>query len=169
MRVSFSLTYSALKKLSTPEIVSFDEILNELLEESNNIKLWVAAAIINQGSSPEEFRLFNLWLISKGQSVYENALKNPDSLADVITQSDIDEGAYFEEFGYIAYDVHEARIGDDIEEENEPNMESLEQWDCIDIDEMHKRFPNLMRRLSDRYLRLLADAHIEGKLRLVRY
>jgi hypothetical protein len=157
------LIKTELMKLSVTEVLSFSNILNELLGKSHNIRLGIAAAFINQGCSPEEFRFFKLWLISKGQIVYEHALKDPDSLADAITQSDIDKGAYFEEFGYIVSDISEERIADNIWEGNEPNLESVAQWDHYEIDEKLITLPNLVRRLSDHFHRLLVDAHKEGK------
>lgn len=67
--------------------------------------LWAAAYIINGGCSDDGFRYFRDWLISEGRSVFEKALKDPDSLADL---PHVDP-AELESFGYVALDLHEEK------------------------------------------------------------
>jgi len=44
------------------------------------------------------------------EQVYERALKDPDSLADVVQRPDI-ETFFFERIGDVAYEVYEERTG----------------------------------------------------------
>jgi len=56
------------------------------------------------------FEYFRSWLISMGRQVYERALKDPDSLAEVVARPGIPD-FFFEEIGAVPYRVYEARTG----------------------------------------------------------
>ncbi len=165
------LLRAELRKLNETEIIYFCNNLGELLDESHNCYLCGAAKLIKGFCNLGRFDQFRAWLISKGQYVYENALKNPDSLAAVITTRDIDDGVEFEGLLYIAQEVYEEKAGedlwrvnnrsseleDDIDHETENDMlneddlsekhfQKMEEgWEVFEtIYEMHMRYPNLM-------------------------
>jgi hypothetical protein len=159
------LIKTKLTKLSEVEISSFHDIFNELLVESNKWSLLGAEAIITGYCSDDGFYYFRQWLISKGQSVFEGALKNADSLSGVITQRDIDENVSFEMFSYAIWDVYEEKTGrdnwlecetkpepkegcdinDEEEKTNEDYLREMgKEWEFDDLHEMKKRYPNLL-------------------------
>ena len=72
-----------LENLPAAEIADFDRIFNEKYYAAYRWDLWAAAYIIGGGCSDDGFMDFRSELISRGQAVYEAALKNPESLADV--------------------------------------------------------------------------------------
>jgi hypothetical protein len=45
--------------------------------------LWGAAYVIEGGCSDDSFDYFRAYLISRGRAVYERAIADPDSLADI--------------------------------------------------------------------------------------
>jgi len=65
--------------------------------------LWGAAYIIGGGCSDDGFIDFQYGLIAKGREIYESALANPDSLADLAIPGEIPN----ELFGYVADNVYE--------------------------------------------------------------
>jgi hypothetical protein len=65
--------------------------------------------MIQEGCSDDGFIDFRSWLISKGQTVYEASLKDPDSLADSITPHD--GACQFELFQYVAVDAWSQKTG----------------------------------------------------------
>ena len=71
------------------------------MRESYHYNLWDAAHLIVQGCSDDWFEYFRAWLISMGREVYEQALQNPDSLAEPSRRPDI-ESVFFEEMLYVA-------------------------------------------------------------------
>ena len=91
--------------LSPAELQSFQDHYDQLIAMSYRWDLWAGAYIINGGCSDDGFRYFRDWLISEGRSVFEAALKDPDSLADL---PHIDP-AELESFGYVALDLHEEK------------------------------------------------------------
>ena len=89
--------------LSPAELQSFQSHYDRQIATAYRWDLWAAAYIINGGCSDDGFRYFRDWLISEGGSVFEKALKDPDSLADL---PHVDP-AELESFGYVALDLHE--------------------------------------------------------------
>lgn len=179
----FMLICEEVIKLSEAEIVSFDENMRELLSESRTEPLLEVFVLTKIGCSDDhmgcsndaefEFADFRLWLMSKGRFVFESVLKKPDSLAFVLTQRDIDDGVSLGGLLFIAYQIYEKRTGKKLWPELEDgrdfddaiNKETHRQLiETIDINEMYKRYPNLMQRFSDRYLRLNAKVANGGKL-----
>ena len=106
----YEIIVSKLSQYTIEEILEFDRIFYKYYVDSYTSDLWAAAYIINDGCSNDGFDYFRAWLISKGRKVYEDALKNPDSLADIISDKEYGE---FEEFLYVANDAYSALTGED--------------------------------------------------------
>ncbi len=62
------------------------------------------------GFDRDGFEYFQRWLISKGRNVFETALADPDSLADVLAP-DVKEPCEFEAFAYVAGKVWASKTG----------------------------------------------------------
>src|SRR5689334_7085608 len=73
-----------LAKLPVNDILDFNHWWDIALSEAYLWDLWGAAYLINGGASDDGFEYFCRWLILQGQGVFENAVKTPDSLADVV-------------------------------------------------------------------------------------
>lgn len=97
--------YAVLGGLSPAELQAFQSHYDQLIAASYRWDLWAAAYIINGGCSDDGFRYFRDWLISEGRGVFEKALKDPDSLAEL---PHVDP-AELESFGYVALDLHEEK------------------------------------------------------------
>jgi hypothetical protein len=85
------------------EVQAFQDKYDELLQRANTWELWGAAFVINGGCSDDGFRYFRDWLISEGEQVFEAALADPDSLAELPIGADWE----LEGFGYVAAEVFE--------------------------------------------------------------
>lgn len=75
------LVVQALQALPVNEILAFQRIFDEVRAAAYHVDLWGAASLINGGSSDDGFEDFRGWLIGRGRSVYEAALRDADSLA----------------------------------------------------------------------------------------
>eukprot|EP01030_Chromulinospumella_sphaerica_P017421 gene17421-17249_t len=58
----------------------------ETLERANRWDLWGAGYVIHGGMSDDSFVYFRAWLIGQGRGVFDQALADPDSLADLIPE-----------------------------------------------------------------------------------
>ena len=76
-------TSAVLATQTTEEIIEFAVVFERLQDVSYRWDLWAAAYLINGGCSDDGFDYFRGWLVAQGQKVWDAALADPDSLADV--------------------------------------------------------------------------------------
>lgn len=65
------------------EIIAAHGVLQDRMAESYVARLWAAGYLINGGCSDDGFEYFRGWLITRGREVFERAVADPDSLADL--------------------------------------------------------------------------------------
>jgi hypothetical protein len=138
----------ALSELRPEEIIAFEEQFDRKLAEAYRVDLWGAAYLINGGCSDDGFDFFRSWLISRGQQVFENACKDPDSLADL---SDVHaQIREFEEFGYAAQRVFESKTASEFPEGpwRHPHTPVGENWNFDDLDLCRQRLPKLTAKFT---------------------
>jgi len=78
-----------LTKLSEEEIISFEQIFKDLKDKAYIGNLWDAATVIMDGCSDDGFQEFREWLVGRGKEAYENAMKNPETLVDILEASEV--------------------------------------------------------------------------------
>jgi hypothetical protein len=138
-----------LVQLEPIEIKSFQAILNEKLNAAYSWKLWGAAYAINGGCSDDGFEHFRCWLISRGRNVFDAALANPDSLADIVDPEEEDSEHECESLLYVARRAYEKVAGTKMPPpgRGQAREPSGERSDFDDDEETGARLP----RLSSRY------------------
>ena len=141
-----------IEKLPLADIVGFRLRTDKLLFDTHNPEMWCAAYIINGGCSDDGFEYFKNWVISRGKDVFNRAMENPDSLADIVDKNI--EFYEFEEFWFVALDAFEGKTGldlyDHIDHEkfktcegNYPDFEFT--WQEDDPESMRDICPKLFR------------------------
>lgn len=133
-----------LKKMRPEEIVSFDVHYDALRFRAYRKELWGAAYLMNGGCSDDGFEYFRAWLISRGGKVYENALLDPDSLADVCDpESDCHE---LEELMGLAGEAYRSSTGKPLPDRKRefPELTGRE-WD---EDELESLYPKIAAKMS---------------------
>ncbi|MDG4861086.1 DUF4240 domain-containing protein [Streptomyces sp. T-3] len=73
--------------------------------------LWGAAYVLLDGASDDAFDYFRCWLIGQGREVFEGALHEPDSLAELLDSFDDEIDGDGEELGYAADEAYEQLTG----------------------------------------------------------
>ena len=96
-----------LMELGPEQALNFDHILHGYQDLAYKYGLWNAASIMCDGCTDDGFIDFRCWLIAQGREVYMAALKDPDSLADVLAYG----GCCFEEISYVGDSVYEKLTG----------------------------------------------------------
>lgn len=138
-----------LLQVCTPnEIVQFDWHFCQYLAQACTWDLWGAAYIIGNGCSDDGFMDFRAWLIAKGKRVYENALRDPETLLRVMKESD--GNGQFEGFQYVAMDVWEGKTGksqDDFPGHEQQVAIAGEPWQESG-DDLRRRFPKLWKKFA---------------------
>ncbi len=137
-----------LSGLDPDEIVDFDRILSEYHTRAYDWNLWGAAYVIGGGCSDDGFMDFRGWLISRGESAYEAALTDPETLVKVVKD---DEECQIEGFQYIASEAWEEKTGKisgdfpqhNIERRLEPSGTAWQEED------LESRFPKLSKKFGE--------------------
>ncbi len=82
--IQSELLTEELVKLPAEEIISFERIFDDLKDNAYIGNLWDAATIIMYGCGDDGFQEFREWLVGRGKEVYENAIKDPETLVNVL-------------------------------------------------------------------------------------
>lgn len=96
--------------LSAAELAAFERAFHREQLQAYTWKLWGAAYVIHGGASDDGFEYFQRWLMSKGRDIFETAVSDPDSLADMLAD-DTQGPCEFEEFAYVASSVWQEKTG----------------------------------------------------------
>jgi hypothetical protein len=148
-----------LSGMAPARIVEFELVLDEVTNEAYRLSLWAAAHLMNGGCSDDCFDYFRGWLVAQGRAVWDAALADPDSLADVVTADAEDESidgegvlvAASRAYGRVAgseerfWDALARARAADPEADAQPDDPSGEEFDFDfdDHDKMRARLPRL--------------------------
>ena len=136
----------ALGELDPEEVLAFERILDDLMDEAYCWNLWGAADLINRGCSDDGFTDFRGWLIAQGQDVFQNALGDPDSLADHPAVSSLGEfdTLWCQELLAAPLRAYEKLTNDSPPEDQRPlAVLRGERWDFDDETITRQRYPRL--------------------------
>lgn len=145
----------ALMTLPPDDVVRFDRWFDDRTDALYTHNHWGAAYLINGGASDDGFYYWRCWLVGMGKTVYEAALADPDSLADVV---DPDRDDYEAEI-YGAARGAWRNLGldeDDFDKayEAQGKRKRLKlrgrAWDFDNDRQIRKRFPRLAALYLDR-------------------
>ncbi len=127
------------------------KMLRQLIDRSSDYGILAVLYIADKTVSDDSFLYFRCWLIAQGKTVFENALKSPDSLASVETiEFDVGEGLL-----YVSDNAFVKKYGKRTDKElprdvlssyldyNFENHFHGEDWEEDDLTE---RFPELVDR-----------------------
>ncbi len=145
--------FKELKKLKPEELVEFDRIYHETLRDAYSWDLWGAGYVIICGCSDDAFTEFCNWLISEGQSAFESALTDPDSIADrskipmedgrpwpMLPEADLIAGRLYSEKTSREMEFHSGIL----------EAPKGEKW-AQDPEVLKKRFPRTWKRFGGRH------------------
>ncbi|WP_342722417.1 DUF4240 domain-containing protein [Bradyrhizobium sp. B097] len=145
---------SELRGLTADQIKSFEVAFRRYLNKAYTWDLWGAAYVIHGGCSDDGFEYFRRWLVSKGRDVYEPALADSDSLAQLQLRPGPDGTWEFEEIYYVANRIFAEKGGKgDVRDYSEPEAGlggSGPSGELFREDQEHlaRRYPNLWRRFG---------------------
>ncbi len=141
-----------LTALPPEEIIGFEQRLWLVLGAANRWDLWGAAATIDGGCSDDSFLHFRCWLVSRGQQVYNDALRDPDTLVKVARRGQehtleellsVASAAWVHRTRRSADEFAQLTRGADRGARNRP---AGKRWDFADQEQRRRRFPCLVER-----------------------
>jgi Protein of unknown function (DUF4240) len=132
--------HAELATLPDDQLLGFERLHAVYMHRAYTWSLWGAAYVINGGCSDDTFEYFRSALISRGRDVYDRALTDPDSLAEV----DLQDEEEWEDWMSPTMHVVHARSGNygfvGPPEQAAPAQPTGEEWTD---DELPSRFPRL--------------------------
>ncbi len=98
---------------SLEQIKDFEIIFRQLILEADDFKIMAAEKIIKGWVTDDSYLYFRCWLIGQGQKPFEETLKNPDYLANIVSKG---TDTNFEELMYIATTAYSQKTGKEEDE-----------------------------------------------------
>jgi len=134
----FELLETALGELSLVEVQSFDAYFTDRLDRAYTWGVWGAADVMGGGCSDDGFWDFRSTLITCGRNIFERALKDPDSLAEL--PFELGDSLQVEGIQYIAARVA-VRLGGDILGRSKPHPKEPagKKWDETELATLYPR------------------------------
>ncbi|MFI9588474.1 DUF4240 domain-containing protein [Streptomyces sp. NPDC052236] len=145
------LLVERLLQLDPDSVLDFARHFEARYNRAYTWDLWGAAAVLLGGASDDAFDYFRCWLIGQGREVFEGALHDPDSLAELLEEFDADVDGDGEELGYAADEAYEQLTGVAAQELGiaPQTAEPLgTPFDFDDDAELARRFPRLSERFG---------------------
>ena len=143
-----------LAQLPADEIIEWNHIFDQLAAQAYRADLWAAAYLINGGASDDGFYYFRCWLIGMGKAIYQDAIADPDSLANIASPKWFEEGIDAEAEIYAA--AHRAWLqvtGNPDTADYPARQEAAELvgefWDFEDTEAMRQHLPKLTERYEE--------------------
>ena len=130
-----------LRTLLPQDLMQFQTQFEEVHAGSYGAELWGAAYLVNGGCSDDRFEYFRAGLIARGRRTFDRVKADPDALAEVNGDCDL------EELMYIAASIYEEKTGGETMPRAGISYPDLgEGWDFEDEAEMKRRYPRLVAR-----------------------
>jgi hypothetical protein len=141
-----------LETLPVEEIIAFDGWMDTLRSRAYGYDVWGAAYLLQGGCSDDGFEYFRGWLIAQGRQVYDNTLADPDSLADVLTDEQWEEGdlecwdIIVAAYGAYAAVTGSAEMPDSNLSPEPPREDKGAPWK--DSSDLYERYPRINARMD---------------------
>lgn len=101
-------------------------------------QLWGAAYVMHGGCSDDAFNDFRATLISHGREVYERALADPESLAELTFQSE--EAICYEGFQYVTHEAAKEKHGGlPLRTVAHPKDPTGQEWEEDTVEQLYPR------------------------------
>ncbi|HLL38025.1 MAG TPA: DUF4240 domain-containing protein [Streptomyces sp.] len=114
--------------------------------------LWGAAWVLLDGASDDAFDFFRCWLIGQGREVFEGAVHDPDSLADLLDEFDEEIDGDGEDLGYAADEAYEQLTGTVAPDLGVPPAPAEPEGTPVDFEDesaLAERYPRLWYRFRE--------------------
>ena len=105
------LLVERLARLDPESVLDFARHFESRYNRAYRWDLWGAAWVLLDGASDDAFDFFRCWLIGQGRDVFEGAMHDPDTLAELLDDFDEEIDGDGEELGYAADEAYEQLTG----------------------------------------------------------
>ncbi|NBE53396.1 DUF4240 domain-containing protein [Streptomyces boluensis] len=145
------LLVERLVQLDPDAVLDFARHFEARYNRAYHWDLWGAAAVLLDGASDDAFDFFRCWLIGQGREIFEGALHEPDSLAELLTDFDEEVDGDGEELGYAADEAYEQLTGDVAPDLGIPPAPAEPEGSPVDFEDdtqLARYYPRLWERFA---------------------
>lgn len=145
------LLVERLAQLDPDAVLDFARHFEARYNRAYRWDLWGAAWVLLGGASDDAFDSFRCWLIGQGREVFEGAVHDPDSLADLLDDFDEEVDGDGEDLGYAADEAYEQLTGTVIPDLGLPPAPSEPDGVPVDFENeasLARRYPRLWERFG---------------------
>ena len=143
------LLVERLTQLDPEQVLDFSRHFESRYNRAYRWDLWGAAWVLLDGASDDVFDSFRCWLIGQGRHVFESAVHDPDSLADLLEDFDEEIDGDGEELGYAADEAYEQLTGTETPDLDIPPAPAEPEGTPFDLENesvLAERYPRLWDR-----------------------
>lgn len=145
------LLVERLVQLDPEAVLDFARHFEARYNRAYSWDLLAAAAILLGGASDDAFDYFRCWLIGQGREVFEGAVHDAESLAELLEDFDPSVDGDGEELGYAADEAYEQLTGLDSPDLGIPPAPAELAGTPLDVDDdgaLAERLPRLWSRFG---------------------
>jgi len=128
-QVQENLVIEKLVTYSPSQIIDFEIILRQLLNEANEYTVAAAEKIMQGWVSDNPYLYFRCWLISQGKNTFSETIKNPEFLAD---RTDKHTNTDFENLLYLADKAYQQKTGKKAADDSYPSHVAVKRDPHLD-------------------------------------
>lgn len=146
------LLVDRLLQLDPESVLDFARHFEARYNRAYRWDLWGAAWVLLDGASDDAFDFFRCWLIGQGREVFEGALHDPDSLADLLDDFDEEIDGDGEDLGYAADEAYEQLTGTVAPDLGIPPAPAEPEGTPVDFEDesaLAERYPRLWYRFRE--------------------
>ncbi|MDX2708138.1 DUF4240 domain-containing protein [Streptomyces sp. PA03-6a] len=145
------LLVERLTQLDPESVVDFARHFESRFNRAYRWDVWGAADLMLGGAGDDAFDFFRCWLIGQGRHVFEGAVHDPDSLAEMTDSFDPEVDGDAEDLGYAADEAYEQLTGVRLPDLDLPPQPAEPEGVYIDFENtaaVADRFPRLWERFG---------------------
>ena len=158
-----SLIKANIESMSKEDATEIRHLFDLAMDQAYSWELWAAAYIANGGCGDDSFSDFRASLISRGEAEYNNALNDPDSLADVPFD---EEKWFYEGYQYAITEGVESVLGSNPPRKSpHPESPSGSEWDEDDENQLKNICPKLWEASQIRFSPPIPPAEPDPKVK----
>ncbi|GGQ16841.1 DUF4240 domain-containing protein [Streptomyces roseolilacinus] len=145
------LLVERLVRLDPDSVLDFARHFEARYNRAYTWDLWAAAAVLLGGAGEDAFDGFRCWLIGRGREVFEGAVHDAETLAELLEDFDPAVDGDGEELGYAADEAYEQLTGVDAPDLGLAPQPSGPEGTPLDVDDdaaLAERLPRLWDRFG---------------------
>ncbi|MFT4062870.1 MAG: DUF4240 domain-containing protein [Edaphocola sp.] len=133
------------------EIITFEEILREKIEEASSWRTMAASFVVRSFISDDEYEDFRAWLVGQGKTNFHKVLRDPNEICNILKPGQVKD-MHGEYMLFVAVNAYLEKTDSDDDEAFYEKIEHPEEKEIVQTwPESKQEYRNLFPRLYDTF------------------